>query len=209
MLILTRILPADPTVAVVAVLALTAAERTRSRHRFVTESGLPVMLNLPRGNLLRNHTLLASEAGEMVRVVAKPEPVVVVRAASPWALLRAAYHLGNRHVPLELNPDHLKLEPDTVLEAMLRQLGELSLQTTILPFEPEDGAYRPGASRHHHYESHTQGHPHASPAGHPPDDSPSETQSYSHTYSHSVSYSEGQSHVQSHSHTHIHHHDIE
>lgn len=146
MLILTRLLPADADADVAAVLALTADDRTRSRHRFTAEEGIPVLLRLPRGTLLRGNTLLASEAGDVVRVVAKPEPVVVVTAASEFALLRAAYHLGNRHVPLEISRDRLTFQPDPVLEAMLEQLGELSLRRAVLAFEPEAGAYRTGGT---------------------------------------------------------------
>ncbi|MFM7530617.1 MAG: urease accessory protein UreE [Nodosilinea sp.] len=143
------ILPADPQAPVAGTLALTAGDRQKSRHRFVSEAGLMVHLNLPRGSVLRHGDLLVCQDQQVLRVVAKPEPVVVVRAASPLTLLRAAYHLGNRHGALEIQSDCLKFEPDSVLEAMLRQLGELHLEVAILPFEPEAGAYRQGASHSH------------------------------------------------------------
>lgn len=151
MLTVTQILPADPAATVVAELALTAQDRTRSRHRFVATNGTPIQLSLPRGSLLRGHTLLASPDGERVRVIAKPEPVLRVTAASPLALARAAYHLGNRHVPLEISPDSLTLEFDPVLEAMLMQLGGLSVQSLVRPFEPEAGAYHSGPTHSHHH----------------------------------------------------------
>ncbi len=154
MLTVTHILPADPVATVVAELALTAHDRTRSRHRFVAIDGTPIQLNLPRGSLVRGNTLLASADGLRVRVVAKPEPVLRVTADSPLALTRAAYHLGNRHVPLEITPDSLTLEPDAVLEAMLLQLGGLTVESLVRPFEPEAGAYHGG---HAH-----SGHPHGS-----------------------------------------------
>jgi urease accessory protein len=153
-----RTLPPNPAVAVVATLLLTADERTKSRHRFYAEDGTPVYLNLPRGTVLQSHDLLATAANQLVRVVAKPQPVVVVTAQSSFQLMRAAYHLGNRHVTLEMAPDSLKLEPDPVLENMLVQLGGLSLTTATLPFEPEAGAYR---SAHAHAESHAHSHSHA------------------------------------------------
>jgi urease accessory protein len=153
-LTVTHILPADPVATVVAELALTAHDRTRSRHRFVAIDGTPIQLNLPRGSLVRGNTLLASADGLRVRVVAKPEPVLRVTADSPLALTRAAYHLGNRHVPLEITPDSLTLEPDAVLEAMLLQLGGLTVESLVRPFEPEAGAYHGG---HAH-----SGHPHGS-----------------------------------------------
>ncbi len=176
MLTVTQILPADATATVVAELALTAHDRTRSRHRFEATDGTPIQLNLPRGSLLRGNTLLASADGQLVRVLAKPEPVLKVIAESPLALGRAAYHLGNRHVPLEIAPDSLVLEPDPVLESMLLQLGGLSVQPLIQPFEPEAGAYHSGhghaaapaqstSSAHAHPDSHPH---HAHPHSHGP-----------------------------------------
>lgn len=159
MLTVTQILPADPAAVVVAELALTAQDRTRSRHRFVATNGTPIQLSLPRGSLLRGHTLLASSDGQRVRVIAKPEPVLRVTATSPLALARAAYHLGNRHVPLEIASDSLTLEPDPVLEAMVMQLGGLSVQSLVLPFEPEAGAYHSGPAPGQH-----PGHHHPAPA---------------------------------------------
>lgn len=160
MLTVTHILPADPTATVVAELALTAHERTRSRHRFVATDGTPVQLQLPRGSLVRGNSLLANAEGQRVRVAAKPEPVLRVTATSALALARAAYHLGNRHVPLEIAPDSLTLEPDAVLEAMLNQLGGLTVQSLVQPFEPEAGAYHGGhahtAQDSHTHDSHTQ-----------------------------------------------------
>ncbi|MFM7221500.1 MAG: urease accessory protein UreE [Nodosilinea sp.] len=143
------ILPADPQAPVAATLALTAGDRQKSRHRFISEAGLTVHLNLPRGSVLRHGDLLICQDQQVLRVVAKPEPVVVVRATFPLALLRAAYHLGNRHGALEIQADCLKFEPDPVLEAMLQQLGGLYLEVAILPFEPETGAYRQGNHHSH------------------------------------------------------------
>lgn len=160
MLTVTQVLPADATAAVVAELALTAHERTRSRHCFVATDGTPIQLNLPRGSLLRGNTLLASADGQRVRVLAKPEPVLKVTAVSPLALMRAAYHLGNRHVPLEMAPDSLTLEPDSVLEAMLHQLGGLTVEALVQPFEPEAGAYRSSHTHASPSTNHSHGHLH-------------------------------------------------
>jgi urease accessory protein len=91
-------------------------------------------------------------------VVAKPEPVVVVTALAGFDLMRAVYHLGNRHVSLQLAPESLRLEPDPVLEAMLTQLGGLELATATLPFEPETGAYRSVSHSHDHEHSHDHDH---------------------------------------------------
>jgi len=121
-------------------LALTAEERTRSRRRYeLAEQSL--VLNLPRGTILRDGDLLQSETdGSLVRIVAKPESVLTVTAQTAVDLMRAAYHLGNRHVPLEITPSYLRLSPDPALQEMLEQLG-LQVTESILPFQPEAGAY--------------------------------------------------------------------
>ncbi|MGF1570363.1 MAG: urease accessory protein UreE [Nodosilinea sp.] len=156
MLTAIRALPPNANAPVVATLALTASDRTRSRHRFEPDHGPAIYLNLPRGTILRSNDLLLIDDGQQVRVLAKPEPVIQVTAAMPFDLMRAAYHLGNRHVPLEISPNSLTLEPDPVLEAMLAQLEGLTLTPAIRPFEPEAGAYRQGGSPaipspSHHY----------------------------------------------------------
>lgn len=140
MMLMTQRLPANPDAVVSHTLSLTAEERTRSNYRFETEAGLVLLLRLKRGMVLRDRDLLQSENGILVRVVAKPEPVLTVTAKNPLELLRAAYHLGNRHVALEITPTYLRLSADSVLQAMLEHLGlEVTAETT--PFEPEMGAY--------------------------------------------------------------------
>lgn len=140
MLTLTQHLPADPDAVVSFTLALTAEERTKSRHRFETEDGQTVFLRLPRGTVLRDGDLLRSDDSNLVRVSAKPEPVLTVTAIAFTDLLRAAYHLGNRHVPVELSATYLRLSPDPVLRTMLEQLG-MEVKEAVLPFQPEIGAY--------------------------------------------------------------------
>jgi urease accessory protein len=140
MLTLTQRLPANADAVVSHTLSLTAEERTRSNYRFETEAGLVLLLRLPRGMVLRDRDLLQSEDGILVRVIAKPEPVLTVTAKNPLELLRAAYHLGNRHVALEITPTYLRLSADSVLQAMLEHLG-LEVTPEIKPFEPEMGAY--------------------------------------------------------------------
>jgi urease accessory protein len=140
MLTLTQRNASNPDIAVNLTLALTASERTRSRHRFETEDGI-VFLRLPRGSLLRDGDILVDEtSGSLVRIVAKPEPVLTVYDSNLLNLLKAAYHLGNRHVPVEIAPSYLRLSPDPVLKAMLLQLG-LEVKEEISPFQPETGAY--------------------------------------------------------------------
>lgn len=123
------------------ILCLTAEERTRSRHSFITEDKTPVQLQLTRGTTLQEGDLLTTEAGDiLVQVSAKPEPVLTVTSDDSINLLRAAYHLGNRHVSLEITPNYLRLTPDPVLAAMLTQLG-LEVIAEVAPFCPQGGAY--------------------------------------------------------------------
>jgi urease accessory protein len=122
-------------------LHLTAEERTRSRHRFLTEDATPVYLQLPRGTVLQDGDMLTAETEDiLVKIVAKPEPVLTVTSDRSIDLLRAAYHLGNRHVSLEITPTYLRFTPDSVLEGMLRQLG-LQVIAEVAPFCPQGGAY--------------------------------------------------------------------
>ena len=126
-------------------LSLTAEERTRTRHRYQMPDGTDVYLRLPRGTILEDGDLLQSEdSNVVVRIAAKPESVLTVTAQEPIGLLRASYHLGNRHVLLEVAPDYLRLSPDPVLQAMLEQMG-VTITQEVVPFKPERGAYG-----HHH-----------------------------------------------------------
>lgn len=132
--------PPNPDAAVTLTLALTAEERTRSRHRF-EKDGEAVFLRLPRGTVLHDGDILEDETNSnLVRIAAKPEPVLTALAETPLLLLRAAYHLGNRHVPCEITASYLRFLPDSVLRSMLEQLG-LKIKEEILPFQPEMGAY--------------------------------------------------------------------
>ena len=128
--------------------------RVKSRARVTLNDGREAGLMLPRGLLLRSGDLLTTEYGsEVIEVIAAPESVSVVRCADPFLLAKACYHLGNRHVPLQILPDELRYHHDHVLDAMLRQF---SLEVTFaqLPFEPEAGAYASESHGHHHAHAH-------------------------------------------------------
>jgi urease accessory protein len=135
----------------------------RQKSRFETTDSMErqVGVFLPRGTLVRGGDVLVAEDGSMIRVSAAPQPVLVITHCSehgtPFDLLRAAYHLGNRHVPIELKPDHLKIEPDHVLAQMLRAM-HLVVTDTFGPFEPEGGAYGAQASHGHNHDHHGHGH---------------------------------------------------
>ena len=141
---------------------------TRQKSRFDAQDSQQRALGvfLPRGSVVRGGYVLVVEDGSLVQVVATAQPVMVVRAeaahGSAFDLMRAAYHLGNRHVALELQADRLLLEPDHVLADMLRQM-HLDVSEQLAPFEPEAGAYAAGGHGHAHGE-HEQGHDHAAHA---------------------------------------------
>ncbi|MEX8496422.1 MAG: urease accessory protein UreE [Leptothrix ochracea] len=127
--------------------------RQKSRFDATDASGRHLGVFLPRGSVVRGGDVLVAEDGSLIKVLAAPQAVLEVRACathgSPFDLVRAAYHLGNRHVPLELQPDHLKLEPDHVLAEMLRQM-HLTVTETQAAFEPEGGAYVSSGHGHGH-----------------------------------------------------------
>jgi urease accessory protein len=160
---------------------------TRQKSRFDTEDsqGRTLGVFLPRGSMVRGGDVLVAEDGSLIKVIATPQPVMVIRPCSehgsPFDLLRAAYHLGNRHVQIELQPDRLHIEPDHVLGDMLRNM-HLIVTEELAPFEPEGGAYSGGGQGHAHHEhashehadgehahdhgEHAHGHEHAHDDGH-------------------------------------------
>ena len=130
-------------------LPLTADERTVLRGRRRTRCGRELLLQLPRDGALQPGDLLLDQSRSLqVEVIAAPERLLRVRAASPLELLQAAYHLGNRHVPLELHEQELLLLEDSVLAVMLTSRG-LQVSACERPFVPDGGAYGNGASHAH------------------------------------------------------------
>jgi len=163
-------------------LTLAYEARCKSRLSATLDNGETVALVLPRGTVLADGDVLVADDGGLVRVVAADEAVLVVRANDALALTRAAYHLGNRHTPVEVGADYLKLEADTVLESMLTRLG-VRVEAASLPFQPETGAYGGGHRHGHdatfdedyalaqrvfdeHHGEHDHGHDHAHSHGH-------------------------------------------
>jgi urease accessory protein len=128
-------------------LHLDFAARSKCRLRCFSSSGEEVGLFLERGQSpLQDGDCLLARDGRVVRVVARPERLMQVTCNSPFELMRAAYHLGNRHVALQLGEGWLRLPEDHVLRAMLEQLGA-RVEALEAPFQPESGAYGGG---HHH-----------------------------------------------------------
>jgi urease accessory protein len=138
---------ATPLVQRAAHLELDWDVRQKSRFDTVASDERHVGVFLPRGTVVRGGDVLITQDGSLLRVVAAPQPVLRITACpdhpaheQAFDLMRAAYHLGNRHVPIELKPDHLKIEPDHVLAEMLRAM-HLTVVEVREPFEPESGAY--------------------------------------------------------------------
>jgi urease accessory protein len=127
--------------------------RAKSRLRTRLASGEEIGLFLPPGTLLRGGARLESNDGRIVEVVADQEPLLEARCEDKLLLARAAYHLGNRHVAVEVGAGWLRLQPDNVLAGMLRGLG-VALSEVRAPFEPEAGAYSHG---HQHDTMHGKG----------------------------------------------------
>lgn len=155
-------------------------QKCRLRTRLV--DGEEIALFLPRGTVLRDGMRLGTTTGRVVLVRAAPETVSAVASTDSHLLTRIAYHLGNRHVPLQIEPGRLAYQHDHVLDDMVEQLGA-SVRVEQVPFEPEAGAY----GGHSHSHTHSQ-------------------QGDSHSHSHSHTHSQqGDSHSHSHSHSHSQH----
>lgn len=147
--------------------------RQKSRFETIDSLGRTLGVFLSRGTVIRGGDVLVAEDGSLIQVNAAPQEVLRITACtihgSPFDLTRAAYHLGNRHVPIELKPDHLKIEPDHVLAEMLRAM-HMTVNTVQQAFEPEGGAYSSAGHSHeyghghdhaHHDHEHDHGHSHA------------------------------------------------
>ena len=146
-------------------------DRHRRRMTMTGVRGLQFLLDLEEAVLLRGGDALKLEDGRVIEVVAAPEPIAELRAADAAALVRVAWHLGNRHLPTELTRRALRIRRDPVIEEMARGLGATVLEIEA-PFNPEGGAYakahaKPGhaadhdhGGRHAHDHAHDHGHAH-------------------------------------------------
>jgi urease accessory protein len=178
-----------------ATLELDWDTRQKSRFDAVDSQGRRIGVFLPRGGAVRGGDVLVAEDGSLIAIQAKAEPLLAVTAGphgAPLDLLRAAYHLGNRHVPLEVTPTRLQLAPDHVLAEMLRRMG-LVVETVEAAFEPEGGAYdAASAGAHRPDPGHDPGH------GHDHD--------HEHGHGHEHGHEHGHGHGHAHAHGHGHEH---
>lgn len=160
-------------------------ERQKARSRVVASNGEMVGVHIERGTSLKDGDCLKSKDGEVFAIRAGKEPLSIVRCESPVDLARAAYHLGNRHVRLQVAENMVLYQIDHVLDDMLRHFG-LVVEHAEAPFEPEPGAYHRHHSEggaHAHPHSHAEGHAHAH--GHAGEHSQSDSDPHSHPHTHS------------------------
>ena len=125
--------------------------RNKSRFSEILSDGREAHFFLPRGNVLASDDILIADDGSMIRISAADQEVITIASTDAHQLMRAAYHLGNRHIPVQVGLGFLRIEPDSVLEGMIHQLG-LESKYEFAPFEPETGAYG-GGHRHSHAET--------------------------------------------------------
>ena len=187
-------------------IALTFAEREKTRFRGATDNGTEIAVLLPRGSVLRGNVVLAGEEGSPlpgVLVNAAKEPVVRATVHTPLELAKLAYHLGNRHTPVQLlepeESDHgmhyaLQFKPDDVLAELAERLGG-HVHGVIAAFEPEGGAYSGVAHAHAHQQNHAHDHAHDH-GGH----------DHEHVHTADCAHDHGHDHEHSHDHAHGHEH---
>ena len=168
--------------------------RQKSRFDAIDSQGRRIGVFLPRGTAVRGGDVLVAEDGSLIKVIAAPQAVLVIthctQHGTPFDLTRAAYHLGNRHVPIELRPDHLKIEPDHVLAAMLRSM-HLIVREAEEAFEPEGGAYGAHGGAHGHDHDHSHGAAPVGPVLHPDAYGGGHDHSHDHGHGHAHDHSHG------------------
>lgn len=177
--------------------------RRRSRQKLQLTTGEEVGLALPHGTVLREGDLLLADDGKFIVVRAANESVLRVTATTPQQLARAAYHLGNRHILLEVGHDYLQLENDPVLVDMLKRMGGVSVEVVEQAFEPETGAYG-GGHKHGHDESFAEDYALAQDAYKAHDHG--HTHDEAHSHQHHAGHTHGHNHDHDHSHDHDHKH---
>ena len=142
----------DSSFTTAASLTLPFEKRQKSRLRVSLDNNQEAALMLERGTVLRHGELLRADNGLIVEVRAADEEIAVISTEDTFLLARACYHLGNRHVPLQIGEGWLRIQRGHVLEEMVQSLG-LLVRHELAPFEPESGAYS-GNSSHSHSHSH-------------------------------------------------------
>lgn len=144
-------LTGNPDIQVIDTVELEFDVRKKSRFLGKTQSGKELKVILPRGHVLQCGDLLLTESKQAIKVIAAKEHLSCASCDSSLLLIRIAYHLGNRHVPLQIEADALYYQHDHVLDDMIKGLGG-TVTSVNQAFQPEDGAYQVGlgAGHHHH-----------------------------------------------------------
>ncbi len=140
-------------------LTLPIEQRVRSRLKVTLDDGRDAGLFLPRGTLIRGGDCLSDSDGLIIEIIAADETVSTLHCDDTTKLARAAYHLGNRHIPLQIESNWLRYQHDHVLDEMLQQMG-LNVIVESAPFEPEAGAYQQAPHQHNHNHDHSHNHSH-------------------------------------------------
>jgi len=162
--------------------ALSFDERKRGRLKLTTDAGESVGIQIERGQVLRDGTVLSNEAGDCLRIQACGEHVSTGYMQDAILFARGCYHLGNRHVPLQVGDGFLRFQTDYVLDDMLRGLGINVIHETAT-FEPENGAYAPGTGKSHgHSHGHDEDHSHEHNDGHEHNNSHSHEENHDHAH---------------------------
>jgi urease accessory protein len=190
-------------VARAATLTLPYEARCKSRLAARLDDGEAVALLMPRGTVLAEGDILVADDGALIRVVAAPESLMRVTASSAAELMRAAYHLGNRHTPVELGDGYLQLEMDTVLRDMLQGIG-MRVEVVDAPFHPEAGAYG-GGHKHGHDETFAEDYALAQKVYAEHDREPAK--GHGHEHGHRQDHEHGHDHTHDHQHEHKHEHE--
>jgi urease accessory protein len=168
-------------------------DRHRRRMAMTGTRGLQFLLDLPETVALRGGDALVLDDGRLVEVVAAPESLIELRGVDPRQMVRLAWHLGNRHLPVQIAGKHLRIRRDHVIEEMVRGLGA-SVVEIEAPFDPEGGAYLSAGHDHHGHDHDHQPHGHSHDHDH--DHHPHDDRGHAHGHGH---------HDHDHSHDHKHH----
>lgn len=128
------------TSPVFATLTLAYEQRQKTRFKTCLQNGEQVAIVLPRGSRLKNGDMLKTQSGALVQIIAAKEKVSTAYSDNTYLLMKACYHLGNRHTPLQIDKNFVRYQSDHVLDKMLTQL-DLKVVTELIEFEPESGAY--------------------------------------------------------------------
>ena len=179
-------------------------DRHRRRMAMTGTRGLSFLLDLENAVALRGGDALVLEDGRLVEVVAAAEPLVEIKGADPFHLIRLAWHLGNRHLPTQIMQRALRIRRDHVIEAMVKGLGARVIEIEA-PFDPEGGAYAEAAAHGHAHEAHAhEGHAHDKHDHH---DHAHGHHAHDHDHDHDHHHHGHGHHEHDHGHSHAHDHD--